>query len=50
MKIAIVLLALVVAFFAGAWWGSQPRTCAALDTAYGPTVLCSNDYKEEIER
>lgn len=43
-----ILAALAIGWFTGAWYGSQPRTCAWVDSNYGQVLLCSNDYQKEM--
>jgi hypothetical protein len=52
MKLAasmtLAFVSAIVLLYTGIWLGSQPRTCAVVDSSQGNVVLCSNDWAERV--
>ena len=47
-SISLALMSAIVLLYVGLWLGSQPRTCAVVDSTQGHVVLCSNDWVDRV--
>jgi hypothetical protein len=47
-SLTLALASAIILLYTGIWLGSQPRTCAVVDSAQGAVVLCSNDWAGRV--
>ena len=47
-SISLALVSAIVLLYVGLWLGSQPRTCAVVDSTQGRVILCSNDWADRV--
>jgi hypothetical protein len=47
-SLTLALASAIILLYTGLWLGSQPRTCAVVDSAQGEVVLCSNDWAGRV--
>jgi hypothetical protein len=47
-SLTLAVVSAVILLYAGLWLGSQPRTCAVVDSSQGSVVLCSNDWADRV--
>lgn len=47
-SLTLALVSAVILLYTGLWLGSQPRTCAVVDSSQGSVVVCSNDWAGRV--
>ncbi len=47
-SISLAFMSAIVLLYVGLWLGSQPRTCAVVESTQGNVVLCSNDWVDRV--
>ena len=47
-SISLAFMSAIVLLYVGLWLGSQPRTCAVVESTQGSVVLCSNDWVDRV--
>jgi hypothetical protein len=45
---SLALMSAIVLLYVGLWLGSQPRTCAVVESTQGHVVLCSNSWVDKV--